>query len=60
MITPISSPHPVEVRQVSQAPAEVRRHPQAQTPPVAKSGQLSHDQVTLRSAGQRDVETGKK
>ena len=60
MITPISSPHPVEVRQVAHAPAEVRPDPRAQTPPVAKSGQLSHDQVTLRSAGQRDQDSDRK
>ena len=27
---------------------------EAQTPPVQKSGEVSHDQVTLKSAGQPD------
>ncbi len=58
MIPPISSAHPVDVRQVAQPPSEPKPDPKAQTPPVPKSGQLSHDQVTLRSAGQpyQDVE----
>lgn len=60
MITRISSAHPVEVRQEVQPPAEVRPDRQAQTPPVQKSGQLSHDQVTLRSAGQRDQDAEEK
>ena len=54
MITPIASVHPIDVRQTAQPPAEVKPDPQAETPPVPKSGQLSHDQVTLRSAGQPD------
>ena len=54
MITPISSVHPVDARPVAQPPSEPKPDPQAQTPPVPKSGQLSHDQVTLRSAGQPD------
>ena len=54
MITPISSAQPVDARQVAQPPAEPKPDPQAQTPPVQKSGALSHDQVTLRSAGQPD------
>jgi hypothetical protein len=59
MINPISSVHPSivqpsSVHQVSQPPAQPKADPQAQTPPVAKSGALSHDQVTLRSAGQTD------
>jgi hypothetical protein len=56
MISPISSVHPSDVRPEAQSPAEPKPDPQAQTPPVAKSGQLSHDQVTLRSAGQLDRE----
>jgi hypothetical protein len=60
MITPISSAHPIDVRQVSQPHADVKPDPQAQTPPVQKSGELSHDQVTLRSAGQPDHDTGRK
>jgi hypothetical protein len=35
-------------------PAEVRPDPQAQTPPVQKSGHVSQDQVTLKSAGELD------
>ena len=55
MITPTSNLHSAEIRQVVH-PAEVRPDPQAQTPPVQKSGQLSQDQVTLRSAGQREAD----
>ena len=54
MITPISSVHPTEIREAVQPPAEPKPDPQAQTPPVPKSGALSHDQVTLKSAGQLD------
>jgi hypothetical protein len=60
MITPISSVHPVDVRQAAQPPSEPKPDPHAQTPPVPKSGQLSHDQVTLRSAGQPDHDAGRK
>ena len=60
MITPINSVHPVDVRHVAQPPAEPKPDPQSQTPPVQKSGQLSHDQVTLRSAGQPDHDAGDK
>jgi hypothetical protein len=56
MITPISSAHPIDARPVAQPPAEPKPDPHAQTPPVPKSGQLSHDQVTLKSAGQPDQE----
>ena len=54
MITPITGAHPIDAGQVAQAPAEPKPDPQAQTPPVQKSGALSHDQVTLQSAGQPD------
>jgi hypothetical protein len=54
MITPISSVHPADVHQVAQPPAEPKPDPRAATPPVAKSGALSNDQVTLKSAGQVD------
>jgi len=54
MINPISSVHPGDVHQVPQPAAQPRPDPHAQTPPVSKSGALSHDQVTLRSAGQVD------
>jgi hypothetical protein len=50
MITPINTPHVTESREVPPKPVE-RPAPQAQTP---KSGTLSHDQVTLKSAGQPD------
>jgi hypothetical protein len=52
MITPINSVHPADVHQVSQPPAEPKPDPHAETPPVVKSGALSQDQVTLRSAGE--------
>ena len=54
MITPIHSPHPVDARHVVHPPAEPKPDPQAQTPPVRKSGEVSQDQVTLKSAGQPD------
>jgi hypothetical protein len=54
MITPIHSPHPIDARQVAQPPAEPKAHPIAQTQPVRKSGEVSQDQVTLKSAGQPD------
>ena len=54
MITPINNVHPVDARQVAHPPSEPRPDPKAQTPPVQKSGQLSQDQVTLKSAGQPD------
>jgi hypothetical protein len=60
MITPISSVHPIDVRQVAHPPAEAKPDPRAETPPVPKSGQLSHDQVTLRSAGQPDHDADRK
>ena len=52
MITPINSVHPADVREVARPPAEPKPDPQAQIPPVPKIGTLSHDQVTLKSAGQ--------
>lgn len=54
MITPINSVHPADVHQVSQPPSEPKPDPQAETAPVPKSGALSNDQVTLKSAGQPD------
>jgi len=54
MINPISSAHPNDVQPVSHPPAEPKPDPQAQTPPVQKSGAVSQDQVTLKSAGQVD------
>lgn len=54
MITPITGAHPIDAGQVAQPPAEPKPDLQAQTPPVQKSGALSHDQVTLKSAGQPD------
>jgi hypothetical protein len=56
MINPISSVHPPVVHQVAHAPAEAKPDPHAQTPPVRKSGEVSQDQVTLKSAGQVDRE----
>jgi hypothetical protein len=54
MITPINTPHPIDARQVVQPPAEPKPDPHAQTPPVHKSGEVSQDQVTLKSAAQPD------
>ncbi len=60
MISPINSIHPADVHQVAQPPAEPRPDHHAETPPVPKSGALSHDQVTLRSAGDVDHDTENK
>ncbi len=65
MLTPISNAHPVDVRtidarQVSQTPSQAKPDPRAQTPPVQKSGEVSHDQVTLKSAGQPDNDGGRR
>ena len=54
MIPPVNGVHGVDVRPVAHSPAEVKPDPQAQTRPVEKSGEVSQDQVTLRSAGQRE------
>jgi hypothetical protein len=55
MINPISNVQS-DVPKVSQPAAQPKHDPQAQTPPVPKSGALSHDQVTLKSAGQPDTD----
>jgi len=60
MITPINSVHPADVHQVSHPPAEPKPDPRAETPPVPRSGALSHDQVTLRSAGDLDHDADSK
>jgi len=54
MITPIESSHPVDARTVAPPSPQPRPDPHAQTRPVAKSGEVSQDQVTLKSAGQPD------
>ena len=54
MIPPVNGVHGVDVKPVAQPATEVKPDPQAQTRPVEKSGELSQDQVTLRSAGQRE------
>jgi hypothetical protein len=54
MITPISSVHTGNVHPVSQPPAPKLEHPQAQAPHQVKSGAVSRDQVTLKSAGDVD------
>jgi len=60
MISPISSAHASNAHQVAQPPAEPKPDPRAQTPPVPKSGALSQDQVTLKSAGQPDHDADRK
>jgi hypothetical protein len=50
MISPVSSGHAHNVQQVSQPTARLTQ-PQA---PIQKSGTLSHDTVTLKSAGDVD------
>lgn len=59
MITPIDRVHPVDVRQVQQTPTEPRHDPKAQTQPVHKSGEVSQDQVTLKSAAQPDPDANR-
>ncbi|HEV2468523.1 MAG TPA: hypothetical protein VGS78_04970 [Candidatus Sulfotelmatobacter sp.] len=54
MIMPIGHVHPVDVRQAMQVVAEGRHDPKAETQPVHKSGEVSQDQVTLKSAAQPD------
>jgi hypothetical protein len=54
MIPPVNGVHGVvDVKPVVHPPADVKPDPQAQARPVEKSGEVSQDQVTLRSAGQR-------
>jgi len=50
MINPISSAHPADAQQTAPPPPP-KPAPEAQTP---KSGELSSDKVTLKSAGQVD------
>jgi hypothetical protein len=54
MIPPVNSVHHVDVKADVRPVAEVRPDPKAQTRPVMKSGEVSEDQVTLKSAGQPD------
>jgi hypothetical protein len=60
MITPIHSPQPVDVREIAHPRPEPKPDRHAQTPPVPRSGALSHDQVTLRSAGDVDHDADNK
>jgi hypothetical protein len=52
MITSIHTPQAIDPKQPIQPAHEVRPDAVAQTAPVQKSGQVSQDQVTLKSAGQ--------
>jgi hypothetical protein len=54
MIRPISNVHVTEAHQASLPPAPKPEHPQAQAPQTVKSGAVSRDQVTLKSAGDVD------
>lgn len=56
MITPVNNVSVVDARHAVQPAAEVKPDRQAQTPPVLKSGEVCGDQVTLKSAGQPDVD----
>ena len=56
MINPISSAHANDAPEASK-PHIPKVEPQIQTP---KSGALSHDQVTLKSAGEVDHDAGRK
>ena len=53
MIPPVSRVNHLQDHEVSHQPAR-RQQPQQQTP---KSGALSRDQVTFRSAGELDHDT---
>jgi hypothetical protein len=54
MIAAVNGVHSVDVKADVRPVAEVRPDPKAQTAPVVKSGEVSGDQVTLKSAGQPD------
>jgi len=57
MISPISNAHANDVHQVEKASAPKpapKPGPPAQAHQTVKSGELSHDQVTLKSAGDVD------
>jgi len=60
MINPIANAPAASVRPSDMVQAPQKQDPkpdrQAETPPVPKSGELAHDQVTLRSAGQPDTD----
>jgi len=51
MISRINNVHPVDVAPPRPA-VESKPDPHAQAAPVQKSGEVSKDQVTLKSAGQ--------
>lgn len=53
MITPVASVHPTDIEQ-AQHPSAPKSVPGAQT---SKSGALSHDHVTLKSAGEPDEDS---
>lgn len=61
MITPIDNSHPIDSRvdsgKVEVTAPQPRPDPKAETRPVQKSGEVSEDQVTLKSAGQQDCDT---
>ena len=54
MVSPISDAHALDVQQTSK-PSAPKTSTQAQSVP-AKSGAVSQDQVTLKSAGEGDRE----
>ena len=53
MIAPISNIRPTDEVRPAPHPPVPKPEPQVQTP---RSGALSHDQVTLKNAGQPDLE----
>jgi hypothetical protein len=57
MLTPIDHVHPVDIRQTQQPSTEPRHDSRAQVQAVHKSGEVSQDQVTLKSAAQPDPDT---
>ena len=63
MINPISSAHVSDAHQVAQPSAPkptAKPEPPPPTPRTVKSGEVSHDQVTLRSAGDLDHDRDQK
>jgi len=60
MIKPVGGVPPAAVHQISHPHhPEPKPEPHAQTPPVQKSGAVSQDQVTLKSAGQPDHDSSR-
>ena len=55
MVNPISRVHANDVQ--SSSPPSAKPERPVHAPQTAKSGELSHDDVTLKSAGQAEADT---